>query len=124
MPTTVLYPVLTLIAALIVLALVYPSIQSQKQYDEVRALARMGRYARRYDTLLRRYEGIPFVVVNHMSGFRYMYQGQMVNREQLLKALGPKSEKTLQKIEQEESMRPPRPTMLTQLLSRNPNKAG
>ena len=114
-----LYLVLTLIAALIVLALIFPTLQSQRQYDEVRALARMGRYARRYDTLLRRYESIPFVVVNHHTGFRYMYQGQSVSREQLIKALGSKSEKTVRKVEQEESMRPPRPTMITQLLSRN-----
>lgn len=89
----------------------YPQAQSRKVDQGVRALARMSRHARRHNTLVRYYNGVPFVVTHQRRGLVYMYAGKFVPRDQLVKLLG--SEDIVRRAEQEESQLAPNPTRLT-----------
>ncbi|MCS7069055.1 MAG: hypothetical protein NZN28_10565 [Meiothermus sp.] len=89
----------------------YPQAQNRKVDQEVRALARMSRHARRHNTLVRYHKGVPFVVTHQRRGLVYMFAGKMVTRDQLVKLLG--SEDIVRRAEQEESQVAPHPTRLT-----------
>ncbi|GIW35549.1 hypothetical protein [Meiothermus sp.] len=99
------------LAFLILFSIWYPQAQNRKMDQGVRALARMSRHARRHNTLVRYYNGTPFVVTHQRRGLVYMYAGQLVTRAQLVQFLG--NEEVVRRAEREESQLAPNPTRLT-----------
>jgi hypothetical protein len=110
-------PVLLEMTALVLLVLFAawygPQIRRKKELQELTTLNAMYRYAKRHNTFVRNHNEIRFVVVLGTRGFHYMFDGQMVSRAKLLKAIGEENERILLKIEGEESRQGPTPTRLT-----------
>lgn len=96
---------------LIIISSWYPQAQNRKADQGVRALARMARHARRRNTLVRYYNGTPFVVTHQRRGLVYMFAGRLVTRAQLVQFLG--NEEVVRRAEREESQLAPNPTRLT-----------
>lgn len=88
-----------------------PRLSQRRQENQLEALARMQRCARRHNTFVRNANGVRYVVVLGMSGFHYMMGGQWVSRTRLVQAIGEADERLLFKAEGEESRQGPVPTV-------------
>lgn len=102
------------VVGLIALAWKGPELFAKYRKDPIRTLARMARQAKRHNTIVRYHNHIPFVISHQRRGLNYMLEGRFVSREDLIKALSSKS--IVEKVEEEEQMRPASETRLTMIV--------
>ena len=88
-----------------------PRLGQRRQENQLEALARMQRCARRHNTFVRNANGVRFVVILGMNGFHYMLDGQWVSRSRVVRSIGEADERLLFKAEGEESRQGPVPTI-------------
>ena len=101
--------------------LMMPRLLRNQQEQQVRALARMHKYAKRHNTFVRTHKGIRFVIVLGTRGFHYMVDGRVLSREKLIAALGKEGDFAVAKGEAEEEKQNPSPTRITMI--NGPKKA-
>lgn len=105
-----------LMFGLIMAGLLYmPRFLRNQQEQQVRALARMHKYAKRHNTFVRTHKGLRFVIVLGTRGFHYMIDGKVVTREKLMATLGKEGDFAIAKAEAEEEKQNPSPTRITML---------
>ena len=95
--------------------LVMPRLLRNQQEQQVRALARMHKYAKRHNTFVRTHKGMRFVIVLGTRGFHYMVDGRVLSREKLIATLGKEGDFAVAKAEAEEEKQNPTPTRITMI---------
>ncbi len=123
---------MTFVSALIFLALLggllwlifnVQDLISQGSSNQLSQIAKMSRHAKRHNTVLRYFNGIPFVVTNQQRGLVYMLAGKNVSRAELIQALGDGARDKVLKVEDEEQLVAPSPTKLTALFTPKANRS-